>query len=195
MVYVDTTQYASGAEFFNGIAAVPNFWDSTEGGVLTKGDVTVTMSGSTITLTAGTSSTTISTGSTSYTFIAASENGLVAYHYGTNSTNSGTLAIGHDEAGNWAGARGGYSNNELISKIVVSGITGTDYTSGNLNTSSTTVNTQIIDLSSTKGNYIFKGLRRIIYAPSGIKSYCGRLTMPNGDKYIKCDAFALKYTE
>lgn len=190
-LYYDTTQYATPADLFAGLAAVPNFWDSTENGVLTKGDVEVTMSSSTnLSIAAGELQTAYTISNTRSTLICATSKGLIAAHVGSTNTNTAYFAVGCDKNDRWGGANGGSAN---VSNIVAAGLNSKIYDNGSTTTSTT--NTQIVDLASIKGDYIFEDVRRVLYAPSAVVSYNGKLTMPNGEKYVKCGAFVLRYTE
>lgn len=190
-LYYDTTQYATTADFFAGLAEVPNFWDSTENGVLTKGDVEVTLPNSTtLSITAGGLGATYTIGNTRSTLICATSKGLIAAHVGSTNSYTAFLAVGCDKNDRWGGANGGAAS---VANIVAAGLNSKTYDNGS--TATSTTNTQIIDLASMKGDYIFEDVRRVLTTPSAVVNYNGKLTMPNGEKYVKCGAFVLRYTE
>lgn len=191
-LYYDTTQYTSGDDFFNAIASVPNFWDSATEDTLTKGDVTLTYSSGLLTMTAGNLSTDVNISSPNGGLIAATDKGLVAMHFPTNSNNRYAIGLGCDDNSVWGAAVSSYQT-VAINSIIAAGVTNKTYEYGS--TTAANTNTQIIDLASVKGNFIFDDLRRVLYAPSAVVNFNGKLTMPNGEKYVKAGAFALRYTE
>lgn len=194
-LYYDTTQYTSGNDFFAALAAVPNFWDSVTEDTLTKGDVTLTYSSGTITLAAGGFSTAMDFSTPNGGLIAATAKGLMAMHFPSNSNFRKVIAVACDKNGVWGGSISTYQT-VAVSEILATGLASKSYSSSsNGNTFTSNTNTQIIDLASDKGNFIFDDLRRVLYAPSAVVNYNGKFTMPNGEKYVKCGAFALRYTE
>lgn len=195
-LYYDTTQYTSGDDFFAALATVPNFWDSVTEDTLTKGDVTLTYSSGTITLAAGGFSTALDFSAPNGGLIAATAKGLMAMHFPSNSNNRRVIAVACDKNGVWGGSISNYQT-VAVNEILATGLTSKSYSSSSSsnNTFTSNTNTQIIDLASDKGNFIFDDLRRVLYTTSAVVNYNGKLTMPNGEKYVKCGAFVLRYTE
>ncbi|EXM40960.1 hypothetical protein RASY3_01700 [Ruminococcus albus SY3] len=188
LIYYDTNSYAT-SNLYSVLKAIPNFWDETddETSSLTKGEITLKIPSSTITVSGYDRSENVITGP-SVGLIAATANGLVIL---TTGSNAKALAIGSDDNGNWAAAYGSTYNTYTITNLIADGVSSTSYSTNT--TTASTISTQIIALSAVNGNYTFDDLKRILYTP--VLSYMGKLTMPNGEKYVKCGAFALKYTE
>lgn len=188
LIYYDTDVQAI-ADLYDILKAIPNFWDSydDETSALTKGGITLALgetksiSGYGMSLALTLASNTVG--------IAATEKGLIV-HTGTAIQSTGIFAIGCDKEGNWAGAAGSNSS-PRISFIVADGVSSTNYMS-NTDVNSSNTMTQIIDLATDKGNFIFDDVRRVLMCP--VTSYNGKLTMPNGEKYVKRGGFALRYT-
>jgi hypothetical protein len=193
LIFFDTNQYTGIDAIYAALKSIPNFWDETddENKTLTKGGITLEVSA---TQTKGIRG--YGWGATTYDFdgktvslIAATENGLVF----TNGTYA--MGIGCNEDGVWA-AGYGYDNSSSsslgISTMIAPNITAT--TSLDLNAYESATNYQITDLLHQKGDFICADLRCVKFYSTGTKLYHGRLTMPNGEKYVKCGAFALKYT-
>lgn len=190
LIYYDADVHAV-TDLYDILKAIPNFWDSTddETSELTKGGITLTLSTNTKTISGYGLSVSMSLSSNSL-LIAATERGLVVYT-GTGTQTTAVIAIGCDKDGNWAGSAGSNSNAK-VSYIIAEGVSSTDYVL-NTNVQSSATMTQIIDLPTDKGNFIFDDLRRVLMCP--VTAYNGKLTMPNGEKYVKCGAYALRYTE
>jgi hypothetical protein len=195
-LYYDTTQYTSGDDFFAALATVTNFWDSVTEDTLTKGDVTLTYSSGTITLAAGGFSTAMNFSAPKGGLIAATAKGLMAAHFPTDTNNRKVIAVACDKNGVWGGSISNHYT-VAVNEILATGLTSKSYSSSSSSNSTFTsnTNTQIIDLVSDKGNFIFDDLRRVLYTTSAVVNYNGKLTMPNGEKYVKCGAFVLRYTE
>ena len=191
LIYYDTNTYAV-ADLYGVLKAIPNFWDETddETSALTKGGITLTL-GSTKTMSGYGQSITITTlfGS-NISVIAATNKGLVFLTTGNGKANA--FALGCDADESWGGSTGSASSSApTVSNIIANGVSATTYSTNT--TTESTINTQIIDLSAMNGNYTFDDLKRILYTP--VLSYKGKLTMSNGEKFVKCGAFALRYTE
>lgn len=196
-LYYDTTQYTSGGDLFGGLASVPNFWDSATEDTLTKGNVTLTYNSSgtgSFILAVGTFSETIGFGGAiNETLIAATNKGLIVYIKPQSTNYTKGFSISCDKNGAWGAGISSIYTNITVDYILAEGLSNKTYDYGS--TTSVSVNTQIIDLASTRGNFIFEDLRRVLYAPSAVRSFNGKLTMPNGEKYVKCGSLALRYTE
>lgn len=191
LIYYDADVHAV-TDLYDILKSIPNFWDSTddEASELTKGGITLNVSGGTRTAISGYGMSQSINLSSNSLLIAATERGLVVYT-GTGTQTTAVIAIGCDKDGNWAGSVGG-NTNPRVNYIVAEGVSSTDYgLSANIQSSATM--TQIIDLATDKGNFIFDDLRRVLMCP--VTAYNGKLTMPNGEKYVKCGAYALRYTE
>lgn len=196
LIYYDTNAYESSG-LYDILKTIPNFWDSTddETSALVKGGITLTL-GESKSISGYGKSTSLMISTLRAMLIAATEKGLVVY-FGTTVNASGVIAIGCDKDGNWAAAWGGNgtassgSSAVDIKGIIADGVSATSYLTSGVQTSD--VMTQIIDLATDKGNFIFEDVRRVYYMPN--ITYRGKLTMPNGEKYVKCGAFALRYTE
>jgi hypothetical protein len=193
LIFFDTNQYTGIDAIYAALKSIPNFWDETddENKTLTKGGITLEISSRTTKGIRG-----YGWSATSYDFdcqtvslIAATENGLVF----TN--NARAMGIGCNKDGVWAAGYGYDSSSSTslgISTMIAPNITAT--TSLDLNAYESATNYQITDLLHQKGDFICADLRCVKFYSTGTKIYRGRLTMPNGEKYIKCGAFALKYT-
>ncbi|WP_028504122.1 hypothetical protein [Ruminococcus albus] len=188
LIYYDTDVHAT-ANLYDILKAIPDFWDSydDETSALTKGGITLTL-GETKSISGYGKSCSISLGS-NCSFIAATEKGILIGTTGGSSANA--FAIGCNKDGSWAGTNGIVSGNYRVDNVVAEGVRTTTYNAGALTASH--LMTQIVDLMAVDGNYIFEDIRRVLYAPA--TSYYGKLTMPNGEKYVKCGAYALRYTE
>lgn len=199
LIYYDTNSYKTSDEFFAALKAVPDFWDSVSENAVEKGDVTITYNATTLVLNLSTGifTTALSMADVGIgALIAATDKGLVAAHRYSSSYQSiykNFFAIGCDKNDAWGVAIGSYASDTLIGSISANNVTDKSYDYGN--TTTARVNTQIIDLASTRGSFVFEDIRRVLYTVSGTLSYYGKLTMPNGEKYVKCGAFALRYTE
>lgn len=183
LIYYDTDVHAT-TDLYDILKVIPSFWDSydDETSALTKGGITLSL-GETKSISGYGMSLGITLGQNTIA-IATTEKGLVVH------TNNGiAIAIGCDKEGNWAGAVGSDNYNK-ISYIVADGVSSTSYSSSE--TQASTTMTQIIDLAADKGNFIFEDVRRVLMCP--VPNYNGNITMPNGEKYVKRKAFALRYT-
>jgi hypothetical protein len=78
--------------------------------------------------------------------------------------------------------------------MIATNITAVLISSSDIETDECAANFQIIDLVHPKGDFICTDLRVVRFYSPGTRNYRGRLTMPNGEKYVKCGIFALKYT-
>lgn len=188
LIYYDTDVQAI-ADLYDILKAIPNFWDSydDETSALTKGGITLAL-GETKSISGYGKSCSLSLGN-NCSLIAVTEKGILVHT--TGGLNPNTLAFGCNKNGNWAGTNGlASSNNTRVDNVVAESVRTTTYNSGNL--ISSYFMTQIVDLMAVDGNYIFEDIRRVLYSP--VTSYYGKLTMPNGEKYVKCGAFALRYT-
>lgn len=194
LIFFDTNQYTGIVAIYAALKSIPNFWDETddENKTLTKGGITLEVSA---TQTKGIRG--YGWGATTYDFdgktvslIAATENGLVF----TNGTYA--MGIGCNADGVWAAGYGYDSSSSgiAVTQMIAPNITATLVTSADIEGSECAANYQIIDLVHPKGDFICADLRVVkLYTP-GTKNYYGRLTMPNGEKYVKCGIFALRYT-
>lgn len=190
LICYDTNTYAT-PDLYGVLKAIPNFWDETddEASSLTKGGITLTVSSTTKSI-SGYGKSEITNLGSSTSLIAATENGLVFF---TSGTVIGIIAIGCDKNGNWAGVYSQISSgNPTVNKIVADGVSSTTYSS-QAQTVVSTVNTQIVDLTAVNGNFTFDDVKRVLFIP--VLTYLGKLTMPNGEKFVKCGALALRYTE
>ena len=193
LIFYDTNQYTGINAIYAALKSIPNFWDETddENKTLTKGGITLEVSARQTKGIRG-----YGWGATNYDFdnktisiIAATENGLVF----TNGTYA--MGIGCNEDGVWAAGYGGDTGNYSggVLSMIAPNITSTSMTS-DVDMKESAANYQIVDLLHSKGDFIFKDLRVVRFYTNGTKLYRGRLVMPNGEKYVKCGGFALKYT-
>lgn len=192
LIYYDTNSYTR-EDLYSVLKAIPNFWDETddETSALVKGDITLNL-GETKKISGYGITETISLGMSVY-LIAATEKGVIVY---TSGTSMKGFAVGCDKNDKWAGAYvniGTSSTSPSIDKIIAEGVSSTSYPSEGNKTFSSTINTQIIDLSAANGDFTFDDLKRVLFIP--VPLYRGKLTMSNGEKYVKCGPFALRYTE
>lgn len=194
LIFFDTNQYTGIAAIYAALKSIPNFWDEIddESKTLTKGGITLEVSA---TQTKGIRG--YGWGATTYEFdnktvslIAATENGLVF----TNGTHA--MGIGCNEDGVWAAGYGYDVSNSVIdiSNMIAPNITATLIGPSDVEGQECAANYQIIDLVHPKGDFICADLRIVRFYSPGTKNYRGRLTMPNGEKYVKCGLFALRYT-
>lgn len=193
-LYYSPVGYSNVSAFFAALAQVPNFWDSTSADALTKGGITVTLTSTTvITISGYDLSVTITSGqaNTSYALIAATDTGLV-FVFGNTANVTYCGALGVDDNGNWGAATGGLtSNNWTINTVLADGVTSTTYTLGN--TTASDYNTQIVQLTSQHGNFIFKDLMRLLLTSQ--IGYRGKIRLDDTEKYVIAGSFALKYTD
>lgn len=193
-LYYSPVGYNNVTAFFTALGQVPDFWDSTSADTLTKGGITVTLTSTTIITISGYGlSTTINTGgqaSTSYALIAATDTGLV-FAFG-NTTTAHYGALGVDDNGNWGATTGRLvSNNWTIETVLADGVTSTTYSAGN--TTASDYNTQIVQLTSQHGNFIFKDLMRLLLTSQ--IGYRGKIRLNDSEKYVIAGSFALMYTD
>ena len=193
LIRYDTNSYTSFLEILAALKMVPNFWDSTTSMSVTKGGVTILLDGNNRAIAGfGNSITLPSTIYVSRAPIAATEKGLVFSWEASSKLH--TVALGCNEEGEWGGMYGYEGTDGIgVRYFLADSITSTTF-AGPL-TNESNPNTQIVDLACNKGNFLCQDLRRVLYAPSAVISYNGKLTMPNGEKYVKNGAFALRYTE
>lgn len=193
-LYYSPVGYDNVTAFFTALGQVPDFWDSTSADTLTKDGITVTLTSTTIITISGYGlSVTINTGgqaTTSYALIAATDTGLV-FAFGITTT-ALYGALGVDDNGNWGAATGRLSsNNWTIDTVLADGVTSTTYTAGN--TTASDYNTQIVQLTSQHGNFIFKDLMRLLLTSQ--IGYRGKILLGDSEKYVIAGSFALKYTD
>ena len=190
LICYDTNTYTT-TNLYSVLKAIPNFWDETddENSSLTKGGITLKLDSAARTISGYGKSETVSLG-TSTSLIAATDNGIIFHTSGTVIT---AVAIGCDKNGNWAGVISQTtSGNPAVNKIIADGVSSTTYNT-QTQTVVSTINTQIIDLTAVNGNFTFDDVKRVLFIP--VLTYLGKLTMPNGEKFVKCGALALRYTE
>lgn len=193
-LYYSPVGYDNVTAFFTALGQVPDFWDSTSADTLTKGGITVTLTSTTIITISGYGlSTTINTSGqavTSYALIAATDAGLVFAFGITTTAHYGALGV--DDNGNWGAATGKLaSNNWTINAVLADGVTSTTYTAGD--TTASDYNTQIVQLTSQHGNFIFKDLMRLLLTSQ--IGYRGKILLGDSEKYVIAGSFALKYTD
>jgi hypothetical protein len=193
-LYYNPNGYDNVTAFFTALGQVPNFWDSTSADTLTKDGITVTLTSTTIiTISGYNKSVTItsSQANTSYALIAATDTGLVfAFGYVATTTYCGALGV--DDNGNWGAATGKLSSSGwTIDTVLADGVTSTTYSAGN--TTASDYNTQIVQLTSQHGNFIFKDLMRLLLTSQ--IGYRGKILLGDTEKYVLAGSFALKYTD
>lgn len=192
LIFYDINSYTSWADVLAALKTIPNFWDEISETTLTKGGITLSL-GDSKTLSGYGLSVTLYSSFSSNTLIAATNKGMMFVWNYSNAYYCVMLGRGKD-GDNWGAGYSKWASSSLIvDSLIADNLTSASVTGGTTNSSET--NTQIIDLAADKGNFIFDDVRRVLYTPSGIRSYNGKLTMPNGEKYVKCGAFALRYTE
>ena len=193
-LYYSPVGYSNVTAFFTALGQVPNFWDSTSADTLTKGEITVTLTSTTvITISGYDMSVTITsaTTSTSYALIAATDTGLV-FAFGNATAVTYCGALGVDDNGNWGAATGGLlSNNWTINTVLADGVTSTAYSVGN--TTASDYNTQIVQLTSQHGSFVFKDLMRLLLTSQ--IGYRGKIRLDDTEKFVIAGSFALKYTD
>lgn len=193
-LYYSPVGYNNVTAFFAALGQVPDFWDSTSADTLTKDSITVTLTSTTvITISGYDKSITITSlqGLTKYALIAATDTGLV-FAFGNTTAATWCGALGVDDNGNWGAATGGLaSNNWTIDTVLADGVTSTTYSAGN--TTASDYNTQIVQLTSQHGNFIFKDLMRLLLTSQ--IGYRGKILLGDTEKYVLAGSFALKYTD
>lgn len=194
-LYYNPVGYGNVTAFFAALGQVPNFWDSTSADTLTKGGITVTLTSTTIITISGYGlSTTIDTGGQallSYALIAATDTGLV-FAFGNTDIITYCGALGVDDNGNWGAATGGLeSYTWAINTVLADAVTSTTYNTGY--TTKSDYNTQIVQLTSQHGNFIFKDLMRLLLTSQ--IGYRGKILLGDSEKYVIAGSFALKYTD
>lgn len=193
-LYYSPVGYGNVTAFFTALGQVPDFWDSTSADTLTKGGITVTLTSTKIITISGyglSVNITSSVEDTSYALIAATDTGLV-FAFGNTDVVTYCGALGVDDNGNWGAATGGLSsNNWTINTVLADGVTSTTYSAGN--TTASDYNTQIVQLTSQHGNFIFKDLMRLLLTSQ--IGYRGKIRLNDSEKYVIAGSFALKYTD
>lgn len=192
-LYYNPNGYSNVTAFFTALGQVPNFWDTTSADTLTKDGITVTLTSTKIITISGyglSVNITSASENTSYALIAATDTGLV-FAFG-NSAATYYGALGVDDNGSWGAATGGLaSNNWTINTVLADGVTSTTYSAGN--TTASDYNTQIVQLTSQHGNFIFKDLMRLLLTSQ--IGYRGKIRLNDSEKYVIAGSFALKYTD
>lgn len=193
LTYYDRESYTDSTDIFAALAAIPDFWDEKTAATLVKEDLTLTLSDGALSITGYNKSiVAVQLNGRTCDIIAATSTGLVFNASGSGNFNA--FALGCDKNGDWGACSGSDSaTGATISYLIADNLTSNTFSGGAVNVSST--NTQIVEIAADKGNYIFDELRRVLYTPSSVKGYNGKLTMPNGEKYIKVGPFVLLYTE
>lgn len=192
-LYFDRALYNTPSKYFEALAALTDFWDTITENTLTKGGITLTVSGSNISISGYTytaSNTITSSTGLSKTCIAYTENGIIGYAQTSGSLNASEWAIGCNDNGEW-GAVIGKDTKASISELIAEGVSATTFGGGTVTSSNE--NVQIVDVCADKGNFIFEDIKRILQSPQ--TAYVGKMEMDNGEKYVQCWALALKYTE
>ena len=193
-LYYSPVGYGNVTAFFTALGQVPNFWDSTSADTLTKGGITVTLTSTTvITISGYNKSVTITSSQalTKYALIAATDTGLV-FAFGNTDAATWCGALGVDDNGNWGAATGKLaSSNWTIDTVLADGVTSTTYSAGN--TTASDYNTQIVQLTSQHGNFIFKDLMRLLLTSQ--IGYRGKIRLNDSEKYVIAGSFALMYTD
>lgn len=193
LIHYNINSYTSWSGLFDALRAIPNFWDESSPVQVKKGGITLTCDGNNHAISGyGNSVTLQASFYVSRAPIAATEKGLVfGWEAGSKLY---SVALNCDIDGNWCGAYSAESTNGIsINNFVADNITATNFAGGLIYESNP--NTQIVDLACNKGNFICEDLRRVLYAPTHVINYNGKLTMPNGEKYVKNGPFVLRYTE
>lgn len=193
-LYYNPNGYSNVTAFFTALGQVPDFWDSTSADTLTKGGITVTLTSTKkITISGYGLSVNITSaaGDTSYALIAATDTGLV-FAFGNTSATTYCGALGVDDNGNWGAATGGLASSSwTIDTVLADGVTSTTYSAGG--TTESGYNTQIVQLTSQHGNFIFKDLMRLLLTSQ--IGYRGKILLGDTEKYVLAGSFALKYTD
>lgn len=193
-LYYNPNGYSNVSAFFAALAQVPNFWDTTSADTLTKGGITVTLTSTTVITISGydmSVTITAATASTSYALIAATDTGLV-FAFGNTDAATYCGALGVDDNGNWGAATGRLASGKwTIDTVLADGVTATTYSLGN--TTASDYNTQIVQLTSQHGNFIFKDLMRLLLTSQ--IGYRGKILLGDTEKYVLAGSFALKYTD
>ena len=193
-LYYSPVGYGNVTAFFTALGQVPDFWDSTSADTLTKGGITVTLTSTKIITISGyglSVNITSPTENTSYALIAATDTGLV-FAFGNTDVVTYCGALGVDDNGNWGAATGGLTSNKwTIDTVLADGVTSTTYSAGNATASD--YNTQIVQLTSQHGNFIFKDLMRLLLTSQ--IGYRGKIQLNDSEKYVIAGSFALMYTD
>lgn len=193
-LYYSPVEYGNVTAFFAALGQVPDFWDSTSADTLTKGGITVTLTSTKIITISGyglSVNITSSVENTSYALIAATDTGLV-FAFGNTDAVTYCGALGVDDNGNWGAATGRLSSsNWTIDTVLADGVTSTTYSAGN--TTASDYNTQIVQLTSQHGNFIFKDLMRLLLTSQ--IGYRGKIRLNDSEKYVIAGSFALMYTD
>lgn len=206
LIYWDTNVYQNQEQIFNALASIPNFWDEIHDDyeesykrTLVKGGITIEISElQTKGIYGYGRAFTINFENHQISMIAATPTGLIFDV--TRLTSTGYyqgIALNVDKNDNWGAIKISTSGSSKdISDILAPNVSATTFSGGIAGTTQTAGgNTQIVDLMSTKGDFIFEDLRRVLYTPEGVRDYNGKLTMPNGEKYVKLGSAALRYRE
>lgn len=199
LIHYDTNIHTGMDELFNALQGIPNFWDTiseeSNRKLLTKGGVTLEISA-------------LNTGGVSgygrmfrtefddqKTYLIAATSNALIFDVGGVDSNYYGIALGANEDGTWGAVKFSTSpdNDCYIMDVLAPNVDDTSYSDGRVLQSVT--NTQIVDMMSTQGDFVFADLRRVLFAPDSVKTYTGKFTMPNGEKYVKCGGAVLRYTE
>ena len=192
-LYLDQALYNTPKKYFHALAALTDFWDTITDDTLTKGGISLTLSGPIIsisgfdlTMTNGITSST----SLTKTMIAYTDNGIIGLTNSSNASNNCGWALGCDDTGNW-GAVIGKGSTPAITELLANGVSSTTFGGGTVTQSDE--NTQIVDMCADKGDFIFKDIKRILQSTQ--PTYSGRLQIDSGEKFVQAWGLALKYTD
>lgn len=179
------------AEFFAAIIAAGTFgttsiWDSTTETTATVGDITLTKGASNITVSDGELSFTFGSSSNTSAIIAATENALMCKAGNT------IFALGKNTANKWGAVLS--NNGTTIAYLIADGLPSAGFrpSTNTFVPQTSTVNTQLIDLSTAYGDFTFTDIFFVLISPS--ISYDGKMTM-NEEKYVQLHCLAMVYTD
>ena len=174
------------AELFAAIVGAADFWDETTETTAVAGDITLTQGSSNITVSGGGYSFTVGGTSNTSAIIAATENALLCKAGNT------IFAIGKNADGDWGAISS--NNGTSINSMIADGLSSAGFrpSTNTFSPQVSTVNTQLIDLSTAYGDFTFTDIFFVLISPS--IQYDGKVQI-DGMKYVQLHNLAMKYTD
>lgn len=183
-------------EFFNAIVGAASFWDNTTSTTAVVGDITLTKNSNNLTISGGGfTSTTIGSANNYFVHIAATENAII---FGWNVSQTGgviaTVAgIGKNSNGDWGAIYGGVSGSS-ITELIAGGVTSKSFRPNTyFQAQTSTVNTQLIDITAAYGDFTFTDIFFIAASPA--ITYDGKMQLGTANKFVQLHFLAIKYTD
>lgn len=174
------------AELFAAIVGAAEFWDETTETTAVAGDITLTQGSSNITVSGGGYSFTVGETSNTSAIIAATENALMC------KAGNAIFALGKNTDGDWGAVKS--TNGTNVNSMIANGLSSAGFRpqSTYFSPQTSTVNTQLVDISTSYGDFTFTDILFVIISPS--ITYDGKIQI-DGMKYVQLHNLVMKYTD